>query len=131
MDILGIGIPELGFIILIALILLGPKDMQKAGKTIGGFMRKIVMSPEWRTVKDVSRKVKTLPNEWMREANEEIQGLGDNLNIDNEIKGVFGENSAPNSGRPQFVVPKKNIAKKEETISENTEEKSPIEGENG
>ena len=94
-------------------------------------MRKIVMSPEWRTVKDMSRKVKTLPNEWMREANQEMQGLGDNFNIDNELKDVFGGNSAPNSGRPQFVVPEKNIAKKEEEISENTQEKSPIEGENG
>jgi len=54
MDILGIGIPELFFIVLIALVVLGPKDMQKTGKTIGGFLRKIVTSPEWRTVKDAS-----------------------------------------------------------------------------
>ena len=102
MDILGIGIPELAFIILIALVVLGPKDMQKAGKTIAGNMRKIITSPEWRTVKDVSTQVRTLPQEWMREANQEIQGIGDSLNIDNDL--------LTPSGRPKFVVPKKEDA---------------------
>ena len=69
MDILGIGIPEFTFIIIIALIVLGPRDMQKAGKTIGTWMRKIVLSPEWRDIKDASRKLKRLPNQLMREAN--------------------------------------------------------------
>ena len=69
MDILGIGIPELTFIIIIALIVLGPKDMQKTGKTIGTWLRKIVLSPEWRDIKDASRKIKRLPNQLMREAN--------------------------------------------------------------
>lgn len=69
MDILGIGIPELGFIILIALIVLGPKDMKKAGKTIGEWMRKIVTSPEWREIKNASHQIKQLPTQLMREAN--------------------------------------------------------------
>jgi Sec-independent protein translocase protein TatA len=34
MEILGIGMSELVFVVIIALIVLGPKDMQKAGKTI-------------------------------------------------------------------------------------------------
>lgn len=68
MDILGIGVPELVFILLIALIVLGPNDMQKAGKTVGTWMRKIVLSDEWRGIKNASRKLKTLPNELMREA---------------------------------------------------------------
>ena len=54
---------------LIALIVLGPKDMQKAGKTLGSWMRKIVTSEEWRGIKNASRQLKTLPNELMREAN--------------------------------------------------------------
>ena len=68
MDIFGIGVPELFFVILIAIIVLGPKDMQKAGKTIGKWMRKVVMSPEWREIKDASNRIKTLPNQLMREA---------------------------------------------------------------
>ena len=35
MEFLGIGPSELIFVFIIALIILGPKDMQKAGKTIG------------------------------------------------------------------------------------------------
>lgn len=69
MDILGIGIPELTFIIIIALIVLGPKDMQKAGKTIGSWLNKVVKSDEWRSIANASRKLKTLPNELMHEAN--------------------------------------------------------------
>ena len=72
MDILGIGMPELVFIVLIALIVLGPKDMQKAGKTIGAWMRKVVMSSEWREIKDASHKLKSIPAELMREANPDL-----------------------------------------------------------
>ena len=69
MEILGIGVPEFVFILLIALIVLGPKDMQKAGKTIGTWMRKVVLSSEWQNIKNASNKLKTLPNQLMREAN--------------------------------------------------------------
>ena len=72
MDILGVGVPELAFIILIAIIVLGPRDMQKAGKTIGTWMRKVVMSPEWREIKNASNKIKSLPAELMREANPDL-----------------------------------------------------------
>ena len=72
MDILGVGVPELVFILLIALIVLGPNDMQKAGKTVGTWMRKVVMSNEWREIKNASRKLKTLPNELMRQAGDDI-----------------------------------------------------------
>ena len=41
MEILGIGASELVFIILIAIIILGPKDMQKAGRTIGRFLNQL------------------------------------------------------------------------------------------
>jgi Sec-independent protein translocase protein TatA len=68
MEILGIGPLELVFILLIALIILGPNDMVKAGRTIGRFLRKIVTSPTWRTVQQTSRDLRYLPNKLMREA---------------------------------------------------------------
>lgn len=74
MDILGVGVPEFIFILIIALIVLGPRDMVKAGKTLGQFMRKIVTSPSWRTVQQASNEIRTLPNKLMREAGlEEIR----------------------------------------------------------
>src|SRR5512135_1869623 len=68
MEFLGIGPSELFFIILIALILLGPRDMQKAGRTIGKWMRRIVTSEGWRLFQQTSREIQTLPNRLMREA---------------------------------------------------------------
>jgi len=74
MDILGIGPLELFFIVLIALIVLGPKDMVKAGRTIGKNLRKVVTSENWRTIQQASNEIRTLPNRLMREAGlDEIQ----------------------------------------------------------
>jgi sec-independent protein translocase protein TatB len=68
MEILGIGPSELVFIVIIALILLGPKDMQKAGRTIGKWLRNVVTSDGWKLFQQTSREIQTLPNRLMREA---------------------------------------------------------------
>lgn len=68
MDILGIGPLELLFIIIIALIVLGPSDMVKAGRTIGRFLRQVVTSSTWRAVTRTSDELRTLPNKLIREA---------------------------------------------------------------
>ncbi len=81
MEILGIGPLELIFIILIALILLGPKDMAKAGRTIGRFLRRIVTSDEWRTMQQASRELSRLPNRLIRDA-----GLEEAKNIGADVK---------------------------------------------
>jgi Sec-independent protein translocase protein TatA len=68
MDILGIGPMELALILIIALIVLGPNDMVKAGKIVGKFLRNIVTSPTWRMVQQTSRDLRYLPNKLMRDA---------------------------------------------------------------
>jgi sec-independent protein translocase protein TatB len=68
MEILGIGPSELIFIIVIALIVLGPKDMQKAGRTLGKWLRQIVTSDGWKLFQQTSREIQTLPNRLMRDA---------------------------------------------------------------
>jgi Sec-independent protein translocase protein TatA len=68
MEILGIGPLELLFVIILALIILGPNDMIKAGKTIGRVLRTIITSPNWRAVQQTSREIRSLPNRLMREA---------------------------------------------------------------
>jgi Sec-independent protein translocase protein TatA len=68
MDILGIGVPELAFIVIIALILLGPKDMVAAGRTIGKTLRKLVSSPTWKAVRTTGQELQQLPTRLMREA---------------------------------------------------------------
>ncbi len=74
MEILGIGLPELAFIVIIALILLGPKDMEKTGRTIGKWLNDLVKSDAWQVMRDTSKMVSNLPTRLMREANlEEMQ----------------------------------------------------------
>ena len=48
MEIFGIGASEFIFIILIAIIILGPNDMQKAGRTIGRWLNQIIHSDAWK-----------------------------------------------------------------------------------
>jgi sec-independent protein translocase protein TatB len=73
MEILGIGASELIFIIIIALIVLGPKDMQKAGKTIGRWLNGLVKSDGWKVFQQTSRELRNLPTNLMREANMDLQ----------------------------------------------------------
>ena len=82
MEILGVGPSELIFIIIIALIVLGPKDMQKAGRTIGKWLRQIVTSDGWKLFQQTSREIQTLPNRLMREAalDEDLKDVQKDLN---------------------------------------------------
>ena len=68
MEILGIGPLELLFIMVIALLVLGPNDMVKAGRTMGRWLRALITSPTWRTIQEASRELQRLPNKLMREA---------------------------------------------------------------
>lgn len=68
MDILGIGPLEFLFIVLIALIVLGPHDMVKAARSLGSFLRRLVTSPAWRSFTQAQRDLRNLPTALMREA---------------------------------------------------------------
>src|SRR5574339_589388 len=72
MEIFGIGASELVFIILIAIIVLGPRDMQKAGRTIGRFLNQLIRSDGWKVFQRTSNELRNLPRNLMREANMEI-----------------------------------------------------------
>ncbi len=68
MEILGIGPSELVLIVVLALIILGPRDMQRAGHTLGRWLRQVVTSDGWKFFQQTSREIQTLPNRLMREA---------------------------------------------------------------
>jgi len=88
MDFLGVGPMELIFVVILALIILGPKDMQKAGRSLGRWMNNLVRSDTWKMVRQASNKIKYLPNELMREAGlEDIKKASQAINkeINNEI----------------------------------------------
>jgi len=85
MEILGIGPSELVFIIVIALIVLGPRDMQKAGRTVGRWLNSLIRSDGWKAFQQTSREIRNLPNRLMREANIEM------MEAENQIRKVLQE----------------------------------------
>lgn len=114
MDIFGIGPTELVFIILIALILLGPKDMEKAGRAIGRFLRDMTRSEGWRAFRDTSRELRNLPNRLMREANledlqKDVNKIGKEIEDSTTVKG-FGTWADPSAARPKPPQPKPDAA---------------------
>ncbi|HEY6072652.1 MAG TPA: hypothetical protein VIV15_04470 [Anaerolineales bacterium] len=90
MEFLGIGAPELIFIVVIALILLGPKDMQKAGKTIGTWLNRVVKSDWWKAFRQTSEEIRRLPTNLMREANREMMDLERDLRTNPETPSIAG-----------------------------------------
>jgi Sec-independent protein translocase protein TatA len=111
MEILGIGPIELLIILVIALIILGPGDMVKAGLTIGRFLRKIITSPEWHMVQKASNEIRNLPNRLMREAS--IDDLTKDLADFNKIGGQLNNDLkkmefdlSPWTTPPNTIVPK-------------------------
>ena len=119
MEIFGIGPPELIFIVIIAIIVLGPKDMQKAGKTIGKWLRDTVTSDSWKLFQQTTRELRNLPNRLMREANEDLNKIGDELNT--------SINSTENR-RSSFVQPvgAKPVASPTPTTSQRFVENDPV-----
>jgi sec-independent protein translocase protein TatB len=68
MEILGIGPLEALFILLIALIAVGPKDLGKAARSMGRLLNQLYKSEAWSSLSEASRNLRTLPNRMAREA---------------------------------------------------------------
>jgi sec-independent protein translocase protein TatB len=96
MEIFGIGASELVFILIIAIIVLGPKDMQKAGRTIGRWLNQVMRSDAWRALQRASQEVRRLPTHLMREANLDAEDLRE---MDREIRRTIDPRS-PSARQP-------------------------------
>jgi len=94
MEVLGIGAPELVFIVVIALIVLGPRDMQKAGRTIGRWLNELVRSDGWQVFQKTSRELRNLPSNLMREANYEM------MKTDEAMRKALGPGPEPAGTKP-------------------------------
>lgn len=68
MNFFNFGPLEIIFILIIMIIVLGPKKMVETAQSLGKFMRKIVKSPLWHTVMDTSRELRDLPTKLVRDA---------------------------------------------------------------
>ena len=68
MSLFGIGPLELIFILIIMILVLGPKNMVTAAKSLGVTLRKIVKSPMWTSIMDTSREIREIPTKLIRDA---------------------------------------------------------------
>jgi sec-independent protein translocase protein TatA len=75
MKIFGIGLLELVFLLLLALVIFGPKDLQKMASSLGHTLNKWVSSELGQTIFSFSRRARTLPQTLMREAAKEKAAL--------------------------------------------------------
>ena len=90
MEILGIGPLEFIVILVILLIVLGPNDMAKAGRTLGKWFRQLLMSDTWKAITQTSKNIRDIPNRLAREASlEEFQNMKKDL--EGEIKTIGGD----------------------------------------
>jgi len=67
MKFLNVGILELLFILLLALIVLGPRKAIQAAGDVGRWIKQIVSSDFWREIVTTSREIKELPKKLMDE----------------------------------------------------------------
>ena len=91
MEVFGVGPLELLLIFLIALILLGPKDMVNSAKKLANWIRNLRESDLWKTTKEIS----DMPKKIMKET-----GLEDELSkmrnlSTNTMHDVINEVSQP------------------------------------
>ena len=130
MEFLGVGPLEFLLIVLIAFLILGPKEIQKTGKAIGKGLNKLVKSDTWKTVRDASEKVKSLPNELMRDAG--IEDLQKSLGANQILNGKKPQKPA-NSQDGDSWIPDPTAPKEEATgtPSDNTAKIDPPKNDTG
>ncbi len=101
MDILGIGPLELLLIVLLGLIIFGPKDLEKAGKSIGTGLRKLTKSDSYKTVVQASDRLRSLPTELMRQAGiDELEELKQTMvPLQQDLQKIKSDVQKPAKGR--------------------------------
>jgi sec-independent protein translocase protein TatB len=68
MDLFGVGPLELLLVVLLALVLFGPKDIAANARSAGRFLNRLYKSDGWRTMTQASSALRNLPNRLAREA---------------------------------------------------------------
>ena len=86
MEFLGIGPLELLLIFVLALILLGPKDMVGTARKAAAAIRKLTQSDIWKDAVDSSRELRQFPNQIMKDTGleEELRKVNRDLNRSQE-----------------------------------------------
>lgn len=87
MKVFNIGIGEILFIIILAVIIFGPENLVKSAREMGVFLRKVTKSPYWQDVWATRRDLEEIPRMLAKEAN-----LKETLReLDLDTKGVSSQ----------------------------------------
>jgi sec-independent protein translocase protein TatB len=68
MDFFGVGPLEILLVVLLALVLFGPKDIASNARSAGRFLNQLYKSEGWKTMTTASSALRNLPNRLAREA---------------------------------------------------------------
>lgn len=68
MDILGVGPLEFVFVLVIMLLVLGPRGMVKSVHEVGEFLRKVVQSPVWKSIINSSQEIRQVQTQIIKES---------------------------------------------------------------
>ena len=131
MEFLGIGPLELLFILLIALLVIGPKDMAKSARTFGKHLNRLYKSEAWKTVMDASQTIRTLPDRLAREAAlEELDETRDLINqTSREIDDAARETTAGLEAWTKPVDPIEGVESDEATQNTSADDSASQENE--
>lgn len=101
MDIFGIGPLEFVLILVLALILLGPKGMVETAQKTGSFIKQIVQSEGWRNIVKSTREIRQAQDKILQETGlqETLDELRDTRFIQNSISMDLPERPQPNDGQ--------------------------------
>jgi len=76
MEFLGIGLPELVFILVIILLVVGPKDLQRTTRELGRWLNRLNQSGNFKVLQRASEELRNLPQRLVEEAQlEELEEL--------------------------------------------------------
>ena len=106
MEIFGVGAPELFFILILAILILGPKDMEKAGRTIGRWLNSLIHSDSWYLMQKTTQELRNLPVKLMRDANNEIARTEEDIRRELNAQYFRSHTSPASRGTPDLNPPK-------------------------
>jgi Sec-independent protein translocase protein TatA len=128
MNFLNLGIGEILFILVIAVIIFGPGNMVKTARDMGAFVRKVAKSPYWQEVWATKRELTELPkliskearlDETLSELNKDTQG------IKSKFSSTFSDFLKEVNQRSEIDASKEGIESNKEQSSDESAEKKP------
>jgi Sec-independent protein translocase protein TatA len=129
MQIFGIGPLELLFILVIMILVLGPKGMVKAARESGKYIRKVTRSPLWAEIVGTSREMRNLPAKIIKDAGiqEEIDELRRSTlpDLDIEPQRYLKQNKGGKAADTKKISKKKPARKTEQQRTGQSSKKSP------